>query len=157
MEVAKSAMQMWVDADACPVVIRDQIVRAAERREIHCYFVANSPLRLPKSPYIHFILVQSGFDAADDEIVARINVNDLLISSDIPLAAEAMEKGAHVITPRGERYTPENIRARLNMRDFMETMRSSGVHSGGPPPLNQQDRKAFADQFDRLLQKLTVR
>ncbi|EED36575.1 conserved hypothetical protein [Luminiphilus syltensis NOR5-1B] len=147
-------MKIWVDADALPVVIRDILFRAAQKREIETILVANMPLRTPPSPYISSYQVPSGFDVADDEIVRRAEAGDLVITSDIPLAAEVIPKGAHVLTPRGERYTANNIGARLNMRDFMDTMRSSGEHSGGPPPLNQTDRKTFADQLDQLLTRL---
>lgn len=148
-------MKIWVDADACPVVIKDILFRAAERTKIVLTLVANQPIKIPPSRYIDFLQVASGFDAADNEIVKRLNAGDIVISSDIPLAAEAVEKGALVLSPRGERYTTDNIRARLNMRDFMDTLRSSGVNTVGPPPLSQTDRKNFADQLDALLNKLS--
>ena len=144
-------MKIWVDADACPAVIKDILFRAAERAKVHLTLLANHPLRVPRSPYIRFIQVSSGFDVADDEIVKRVEPGDLVITADIPLASEVIGKGGHALSPRGERYTPDNIRGRLQMRDFMETMRASGVDTGGPPALNQSDRKAFADQLDRLL------
>lgn len=146
-------MKIWVDADACPVVIKEILFRAATRTKIQVTLVANQYIRTPKSPYIKFIQVASGFDVADDEIVKKIEKNDLVITADIPLADEVIEKGGLAINPRGELYTKENIKARLNMRDFMETMRSSGVNTGGPPPLNQTDRQNFANQLDRLLAK----
>lgn len=146
-------MKIWVDADACPVVIKDILFRAAERTGTVLTLVANQTLNIPRSRYIKFIRVASGFDVADNEIVKILSVGDLVITSDIPLAAEAIEKGGTVLSPRGELYTENNIRARLSMRNFMETLRSSGVDTGGPPALNQSDRKEFANQLDRLLSK----
>ncbi|MCB1753953.1 MAG: YaiI/YqxD family protein [Gammaproteobacteria bacterium] len=144
-------MKIWVDADACPVVIKEILYRAAERKKIPTTLVANHTLQIPRSRFIRFMQVQHGFDVADNEILQRLEAGDLLISSDIPLAAEAIEKGAHALSPRGELYTTENIRARLNVRDFMDTLRASGINTGGPPALNQSDRKKFADHLDRLL------
>jgi len=144
-------MNIWVDADACPKVIRDILFRAAERTGVPLTLVANQPLRTPPSLHIRSLQVAAGFDVADNEIVRRVTAGDLVITADIPLAAEVIEKGALALNPRGELYTAQNIRARLNMRDFMETMRSSGVVTDGPPVLNQADRKAFADQLDRWL------
>lgn len=146
-------MNIWVDADACPVLIKEILFRAAERKGITTTLVANQFLRVPKSRHIHFLQVKAGFDVADNEIVARVKGGDLVITSDIPLAAEAIEKGAVALSPRGELHTTENIRGRLNMRDFMDTMRSSGVDTGGPPPLSQSDRQAFANHLDRILAK----
>ena len=146
-------MNIWVDADACPVVIKEILFRAAERKGVSTTLVANQFLRIPKSPHIHFLQVESGFDIADNEIVRRVQAGDLVITSDIPLAAEAIEKGALALSPRGELHTTENIRGRLNIRDFMDTMRSSGVDTGGPPPLSQSDRQAFANHLDRILAK----
>lgn len=147
-------MKIWVDADACPAVIKEIIIRAAERRKIITTFVANQPIKLPPSQVLNAIQVGSGFDVADDEIVKRLEPGDLVITQDIPLADEVLSSGGLAMNPRGEAYTLANIKARLNMRDFMETLRASGVHSGGPAPLNQSDRKNFADQLDRLLTKL---
>jgi uncharacterized protein YaiI (UPF0178 family) len=144
-------MKIWVDADACPVVIKDILFRAAERTKIQTTLIANHAMRIPPSQYISLYQVTKGFDVADDEIVKRLESGDLVISSDIPLAAEAIEKGATVLSPRGELYTAANIKARLTMRDFMDTLRSSGVDTGGPPAMNQNDRKTFADQLDKLL------
>ena len=144
-------MKIWVDADACPVVTREILFRAAQRTGIHLILVANQPVRVPRSPVIRMLQVASGFDAADDEIVKRVGAGDLVVTSDIPLAAEAIKKGATALSPRGELHTRDNIRARLNMRDFLDTMRASGMDTGGPPPLSQSDRKAFADHLDRLL------
>lgn len=144
-------MKIWVDADACPVVIKDILFRAAERTKIQTTLIANHAMRIPPSQYISLYQVTKGFDVADDEIVKRLESGDLVISSDIPLAAEAIEKGATVLSPRGELYTAANIKARLTMRDFMDTLRSSGVDTGGPPAMNQNDRKTFADQLDKFL------
>jgi uncharacterized protein YaiI (UPF0178 family) len=145
-------MQIWVDADACPVVVKEILFRAADRTKTPVTLVANQYIRVPKSEYIKTVQVPSGFDVADNEIVKRAAAGDLVITADIPLAAEIIEKGAHALNPRGEMYSTENIRSLLNMRDFMDTMRSSGVDtSGGPPPLNQSDRQAFANQLDRFL------
>ena len=146
-------MKVWVDADACPVVIKEILFRAAERTGIQLTLVANQAIRVPPSRYISSIQVSSGFDVADDEIVKRLEAGDLVITGDIPLAADVIEKGGHALSPRGEMYTTENIKARLNIRDFMDTMRGSGIDTGGPPALNQNDRKAFADHLDRLLAK----
>jgi len=146
-------MHILVDADACPVVIRDILHRAAQKRGIKLTLFANQSFQIPASPLISLYQVAKGPDMADHEIAARVEEGDLVITADIPLASEVLEKGALVVTPRGERYTENNIRQRLQMRDFMETMRASGEHTGGPPPLNQTDRKAFADQLDRLLSR----
>lgn len=147
-------MHIWVDADACPGVIKEILFRAAIKRFIPLTLIANHALRVPPSPYIKAVTVASGFDVADDEIVKRVGAQDLVITSDIPLAAEVLAKEAHVLTSRGERLTPNNIGARLTMRDFLETMRSSGEHTAGPPPLGAADKKRFADQLDALLTRL---
>ena len=144
-------MKIWVDADACPGVIKDILFRAAEKREITTTLVANQSLSTPPSPYIHMLQVPAGFDVADNEIVKRLDEGDLVITADIPLAAEVIEKGGKALNPRGELYTNDNIRARLNMRDFMDTLRSSGVNTGGPPPLGQNERQTFANNLDKLL------
>ena len=146
-------MKIWVDADACPVVIKDILFRAAERAEIETILVANHYLKIPPSKYISFVQVSSGFDVADDEIVNRAEAHDLVITADIPLAAEAVEKGCLALNPRGELYTESNIKQRLNMRDFMDTLRSSGIQTGGVPPISQADRQAFANNLDKLLAK----
>ncbi len=146
-------MKIWVDADACPVVIKDILFRAAERTKIELTLVANQPMHTPPSRYIKSIKVRAGFDVADNEIVKRLNIGDLVITSDIPLAAEVIEKGSHALNPRGELYSTENIKARLNMRDFMDILRSSGINTGGPPALNQSDRKNFANNLDKFLTK----
>ena len=144
-------MKIWVDADACPVVIKDILFRAAERTGVQLTLVANQPVRIPPSRYIKSLQVASGFDVADNEIVKRLGAGDLVITSDIPLAADVIEKEGYALSPRGELYTADNIRARLNMRDFMDTLRASGVDTGGPPALNQSDRKSFANELDKIL------
>ncbi|HKK06717.1 MAG TPA: YaiI/YqxD family protein [Gammaproteobacteria bacterium] len=144
-------MKIWVDADACPGVVKEILFRAAERTQVQLTLVANQPVRTPPSRFITSVRVAGGFDVADNEIVKRLESGDLVITSDIPLAAEVIEKGGLALSPRGELYTADNIRDRLNMRDFMDTLRSSGINTGGPAALSQADRKAFADQLDRLL------
>ena len=146
-------MDIWVDADACPGAIKDILFRAARRTGVQLTLVANHALTVPPDTNIRSMQVSSGFDVADDEIVKLAQVGDLVITSDIPLAAEVIEKGAHVLSSRGERFTADNIKPRLNMRDFMDTMRTSGVQSGGPPPLGSQDKQQFANQLDRMLAK----
>lgn len=145
-------MQIWVDADACPVVIKEILFRAADRTRTRLTLVANQAIRVPNSDWIKSVQVPSGFDVADNEIVKRCAAGDLVITADIPLAAEIIEKGGHALNPRGEMYSTENIRSLLNMRDFMDTMRSSGVDtSGGPPPLGQKEKQTFANSLDRFL------
>jgi len=146
-------MKIWVDADACPVVIKEILFRAADRAGVALTLVANQPLSIPNSDFINTVQVPRGFDVADDEIVKRCSPGDLVITSDIPLAAEVVEKGGHALSPRGEMHTTENIRARLNMRDFLDTMRASGVDTGGPPAFSQRDRQDFANNLDRFLTK----
>ena len=148
-------MKIWVDADACPVVIKEMLYRAAERTRVPLILVANQPLNTPNSDFISTLQVPRGFDVADDEIVKRLNAGDLVITSDIPLAAEVIDKGGHALSPRGEMHTTENIRARLNMRDFLDTMRASGADTGGPSAMSQRDRQAFANNLDRFLTKHT--
>ena len=144
-------MKIWVDADACPAVIKEILYKAAERTEVQLTLVANQKIQIPRSRFISFVQVASGFDVADDEIVKRLEAGDIVITGDIPLAADVIEKGGQALNPRGELYTIENIKARLNIRDFMDTLRGSGINTGGPPALNQADRKAFADHLDKLL------
>ena len=144
-------MNIWVDADACPVVIKEILFRAAERTGVAVTLVANQWLRTPPLANIRSIQVMPGFDVADAEIVKRLTAGDLVITSDIPLAAEVLEKQGLALSPRGELFSAENIKARLGMRDFLDTLRASGVNTGGPPTLNQQDRQLFANQLDRLL------
>lgn len=146
-------MQIWVDADACPVVIREILFRAAQRTGIALTLVANQGIKVPPLAHIKMLQVQSGFDVADNEIAQRAGEGDLVITSDIPLAAEVIEKGAQALSPRGEKFTADNIKGRLNMRDFLDTMRSSGVNTGGPPALSQSDRQLFANHLDRFLAK----
>lgn len=146
-------MTIWVDADACPKVIRETIVRAAERTGVECVFVANHAIPLPKRNNIRSLQVSAGFDIADNEIVQRCEVGDLIITSDIPLADEVIAKGALALSSRGELYTKETIKARLNIRDFMDTMRSSGIQTGGPAALSQTERREFANHLDRWLAK----
>ena len=144
-------MQIWIDADACPKPIKDILFRAAERLRLMLTLVANQPLQTPASSYIKTIRVASGFDVADNYIAHSVTIGDLVITADIPLAAAVIEKGAYALNPRGELYTQSNIKARLSMRNFMDELRGSGVNTGGPPPLSQNDRQAFANQLDRFL------
>jgi len=148
-------MKIWVDADACPAVIKEILFKAAERTGILTTLIANQAIRIPPSVFIKSLQVKAGFDVADNEIIKRLEIGDLVITADIPLAAEAIEKGAHALNPRGELYSADTIKARLNMRDFMDTLRASGIHTGGPPTLNHGDRKAFADNLDKLITRLT--
>ena len=144
-------MKIWVDADACPGVIKDILFRAAERTGVQLTLVANHSIPIPPSRYIKFLQVTHGFDVADNEIVKRLDAGDLVITGDIPLAADVIDKGGYALNPRGELYTVNNIRARLNMRDFMETLRSSGIDTGGPSAMSQSDRKSFASHLDKIL------
>lgn len=144
-------MHIWVDADACPLVIREILYRAAQRTGIRLTLVANQAIRTPNSPLIRAIQVKQGFDVADNEIVQRVAAGDIVVTQDIPLAAEVIDKGGHALNPRGELYTRENIRGRLNIRDFMDTLRSSGIQTGGPAPMGPKERQAFANNLDRLL------
>ncbi|MDX5630019.1 MULTISPECIES: YaiI/YqxD family protein [unclassified Brenneria] len=148
-------MQIWVDADACPNVIKEVLFRAADRTATLTTLVANQSLKVPPSRFIRTLRVAAGFDVADNEIVRRVETGDLVVTSDIPLAAEVIEKGAVALNPRGERYTPDTIRERLNMRDFMDTMRASGIQTGGPATLNQRDRQQFANELDKWLRQTT--
>lgn len=147
-------MQIWVDADACPNPIKEILYRAALRVERSLTLVANQSLSTPPSPWIKSIQVPKGFDVADNYIVDQLGEGDVVITGDIPLAADAIKKGAYVLNPRGEEYTKNNIGQRLQMRNFMEEMRNSGAVTGGPPPMNQRDRQQFANALDRLLAKL---
>ena len=144
-------MKIWVDADACPIVVKEILFRAAARTGVQLTLVANQAMRVPRSRNIDMLKVEAGFDVADNEIVKRLEPGDLVITSDIPLAAEVIEKGGHALSPRGELYSADNIRERLNMRDFMDTLRASGINTGGPAALSHSDRQAFASQLDRLL------
>lgn len=144
-------MKIWVDADACPVVIKEILFKAALRTQVQTTLVANHAMRIPPSRFVGFLQVGSGFDVADNEIVKRLQPGDLVVTADIPLAAEVIAAQGQALNPRGQLYTTENIRARLNMRDFMESLRSSGVQTGGPAAISQADRQAFANQLDRIL------
>ena len=144
-------MKIWVDADACPVVIKNILFRAADRTGVQLTLVANQHMYIPPSRCIKMLQVASGFDVADKEIVKRLSAGDLVITSDIPLAAEVIEKGGYALSPRGELYSGDNIRDRLNMRDFMDTLRASGIDTGGPAPLSQKNRNAFANHLNKLL------
>jgi len=146
-----SECRIWVDADACPGVIKDILFRAADRAGIQLILVANQALSLPGSRFIRSVRVSGGFDVADNYIVQQCEAGDLVITADIPLAAEIVEKDCLALNPRGEMYTAENVRQRLNMRDFMDTLRGSGLATGGPPPISQRERQAFANQLDRFL------
>ena len=147
-------MQVWVDADACPAAIKEILYRAAERSKISLTLVANRPLRTPPSRFIRSVQVPRGLDVADKEIIQRVQADDLVITADIPLAAEVIERGAQALDPRGELYTTENIGEKLQMRNFMDQLRGSGVQTGGPPALDHADRKRFADRLDRLIRQL---
>lgn len=146
-------MRLWVDADACPAVIREILYKAAERTHLRLILVANRHINIPPSKYIEFRKVPSGPDVADNNIISEIEQDDLVITSDIPLAAKVVEKGGRGINPRGEMYTPENIREKLSTRDFMDVLRATGVETGGPPPLTKRDKKAFANSLDQALAK----
>ncbi|MGD8498129.1 MAG: YaiI/YqxD family protein [Chromatiales bacterium] len=148
-------MDIWVDADACPKVIKEILFRAAERAKVRVTLIANHALRTPPSDYVSAVQVSGGFDVADEQILARINPGDLVVTADIPLAAAVIEKRAHALNPRGERYTEDTVRQRLVMRDLMDELRGSGIQTGGPPPIGPRERKAFADELDRLLTTLT--
>lgn len=147
-------MAIWVDADACPKVIKEILFRAAERTAVQVTLVANRLLHTPPSQYISALQVADGFDVADSEIVKRLEVGDLVITADIPLAAEVIAEGGHALDPRGEMHSPDTIQGRLMMRDFMETLRASGVETGGPPALSQRDRQLFAKHLDHYLTSL---
>ncbi len=144
-------MKIWVDADACPNVIKEILFRAAERTQVHVTLVANHAMRIPPSKFVQRLQVAAGFDVADHEIVRRCEPGDLIITQDIPLAAELIEKGLQVLHPRGEMYSEATIRQKLTMRDFNETMRASGIQTGGPPSISQAERQAFANALDKIL------
>jgi uncharacterized protein YaiI (UPF0178 family) len=146
-------LNIWVDADACPNVIKEILFRAADRVAVQVILVANQAIQVPHSAHIRTVQVTAGFDVADNYIVQQAGPGDLVITADIPLASEAIDNGCMALNPRGELYTEDNIRQRLNMRDFMDTMRGSGIDTGGPPAFSQADRMAFANQLDRLLAK----
>lgn len=146
-----TAMTIWVDADACPKAVKEILYRAAGRTKTKLVLVANQPLKTPQSDYITSILVPAGFDVADERIADNLHAGDLVITADIPLAANVIERGGHALNPRGEFYTGDNIRERLSMRNFLDELRSTGVMTGGPAPLAQSDRQEFANQLDRFL------
>jgi uncharacterized protein YaiI (UPF0178 family) len=147
-------MHIWVDADACPGVIKDILFRAAERTGIPLTLVANHALHIPKSRHIKTVRVGMGFDVADKHIAQAVQGGDLVITADIPLASAVIEKGAHALNPRGDEYTPDNIRERLSLRNFMDDLRGTGVATGGPPALGPRDKAAFANALDRFLSRL---
>ncbi len=146
-------MQIWVDADACPRVIKDILYRAAERKKVKLTLVANQPLQTPTSPFISSMVVGSGFDVADDKIVELMQTGDLVITADIPLAAAAIEKNGHALNPRGEFYTEDNIKERLAVRNMLDELRGCGIETGGPSAFSSCDKQAFANQLDRFLAK----
>ena len=148
-------MQIWVDADACPAVIRDILFRAADRARMRVTLVANQPVKRAVSPYIHFVQVPAGFNVADARIVEMMEPRDLVITADVPLAASVIEKGGVALDPRGTLYTAENVRERLCLRNFMDELRGSGVNTGGPATLGKRERQLFANQLDRWLAKAT--
>lgn len=147
-------MKIWVDADACPKVIKEILFRAAQRRQIDLILVANAPLMVPRSSRIRSVVVPQGPDVADKAITEWAERGDLVITADIPLAAAVVEKGVQALNPRGELYTADNVRQHLSMRNFMTDLRGSGVETGGPPALHQRDRQAFANQLDKLLARI---
>ncbi|MBS1209416.1 MAG: YaiI/YqxD family protein [Proteobacteria bacterium] len=150
-EASSGKPRLWVDADACPVVIKEIIFRAANRKQLETILVANQMLRVPPSPHIRAVQVPAGFDVADNYIAAQLRPGDLVVTADIPLAAQVIERGGCALNPRGELYTAANVRESLSMRDFMESLRASGVQTSGPAAFSQSDRQAFANQLDRLL------
>ncbi|MFT7286302.1 MAG: hypothetical protein ACI87W_000407 [Halieaceae bacterium] len=144
---------IWVDADACPVVIKQILFRAADRAQCLVTLLANHAMTIPPSPFVNFVQVPSGFDVADSEILRRVEPQDLVVTADIPLAAEVVAAGSQALSPRGEPFSAENVRARLAVRDFMTELRDNGTHTGGPPPLDNSDRQRFANALDRWLAK----
>ena len=146
-------MQIWVDADACPRVIKDILYRAADRKKVQLTLVANQPLQAPPSAFISSMVVGSGFDVADDKIVELMQAGDLVITADIPLAAAAIEKNGHALNPRGEFYTEDNIKERLAVRNMLDELRGCGIETSGPATFNASDKQAFANQLDRFLAK----
>lgn len=146
-------MEIWVDADACPVAAKEILFKAADRTKTKVTLVANQYIRTPPSLYINMVQVSHGFDEADNTIVERVNTGDLVITADIPLASDVIDKGAVAINPRGELYTSSNIKQKLNMRDFMDTMRSSGIQTGGQSKYGDREKQEFANQLDRYITK----
>lgn len=150
-------VRIWVDADACPGAVKDILIRAAERVGVELTMVANKPLRVPRSRYVRTLQVPAGFDVADERIVKEVEEGDLVVTADIPLAADVVAKGALALNPRGELYTSENVKERLAMRDLSEELRSVGRVTGGPSSLSAKDRQAFANQLDRILARRSTR
>lgn len=146
-------MQIWVDADACPVEVKEILFRAADRTHVQVTLIANQLIRTPGSKYIRSVQVPKGFDVADNEIVKRCEAGDLVITADVPLADEVIAKGCTTLSPRGELDTASTIKAKLTMRNFMETLRNSGVETGGPASFSAADKQAFGRQLDTWLQK----
>lgn len=146
-------MNIWVDADACPVAIKEILFRAADRTGIMVTLVANRYLKVPRSRFIKTLIVDQGSDVADNEIVKEMKTGDLVITADIPLASEVIEKKGIALNPRGELYSTENIKARLNMRDFMDSLRGSGIDTGGPPPMGNKEKQNFANNLDKIIVK----
>jgi uncharacterized protein YaiI (UPF0178 family) len=151
----ENELKIYVDADACPKVIKEHLYKVVRRLEIDMVLVADQSFQIPQSPHISFLTVPSGIDAADEKIVDMVNSGDVVITADIPLADQVVSKGAYAINPRGELYTEQNIKERLAIRDMMAEMRSSGLEFGGPPSFNSKDKQTFANQLDKLLTKLT--
>lgn len=152
-EKISASFHLWIDADAIPRILRDIIFRASDRHLLNVIFVANQPVGITPSTRIKSIQVSQGADSADREIVERMQAGDIVVTQDIPLAAQVIEKGGTAINPRGDIYTPDNVRARLHLRDFMEVLRGSGVQTGGPPPISDREKKAFADSLEKTIQK----
>jgi uncharacterized protein YaiI (UPF0178 family) len=150
-DASAPAPQVWVDADACPAVVKDILFRAADRAQVAVTLVANQWLRTPPSRWIRSLQVAGGYDVADTAIVERVHAGDLVVTQDIPLAARVLDKGAVAVNPRGDLYTPDNMAERLSMRNFMDELRGSGVQTGGPATFHARDRQAFANQLDRWL------
>lgn len=147
-------MKIWVDADACPVAVKEILYRAANRTRIELTLIANQMLRVPPSPWIKALQVPAGFDVADQKIAQEVVAGDVVVTADVPLAALVIAKGAVVIDPRGELLDKGNIQERLSMRNFMESLRNSGIETGGLASLSSADRQAFANQLDRLLSRV---
>ena len=145
--------KLWVDADALPKILREVIIRASDRYQLEVTFVANQPVGITPSVRINSLQVMQGADQADKEIIERMKANDIVMTQDIPLAAQVIEKGGIAIHPRGEIYTDANIKARLHLRDFMETLRGAGVQTGGPPPISERDKREFSSSLDQTIQK----
>jgi len=144
-------MHIWVDADACPRVVRDILFRAAKRVKVNITLVANRPQRIPASQYIKSILVPSGLDVADEQILQLVRSGDLVITADIPFAAAVIDNGAVVLTPRGRVYTKDNIGEQLSIRNFMDELRGSGVETGGPSRFTNKDKENFANELNKFL------